>query len=144
MHFNLHVIGLTCRLMHLNLEGIPGSGWGEKDGSQFSLISFPGTLLGDTPSNTPFPTMTYRSVFDVPQPPKPEPKPEPKPHPLTQTELWLLEDSTTEQEWDAACDAIKAARRYPGTTVGRYPPDWYEKVIASGLRAVRLSLHRIK
>jgi hypothetical protein len=35
--------------------------------------------------------------------------------------------ATTEDEWNAACDDIKAARG------GQYPPDWYSVVIRGGI-----------
>ncbi len=47
--------------------------------------------------------------------------------PLTKDELDLLETSRTEAEWDSVCDMIKADRG------GAYPPDWYPRVLASGL-----------
>lgn len=47
--------------------------------------------------------------------------------PITETELETLKNSNNEQEWTATCDAIKRARG------NRYPPDWFEKVVMSGL-----------
>jgi hypothetical protein len=46
---------------------------------------------------------------------------------LTQAELARLEASTNEEDWNAACDAVKRARK------GIYPDDWFAKVIATGL-----------
>jgi hypothetical protein len=46
---------------------------------------------------------------------------------LTSDELLRLEDSKTEDEWNNICDDVKKARG------GSYPPDWYNKVLASGL-----------
>lgn len=48
---------------------------------------------------------------------------------ITQDELKKLKSSKTMEEWDATCDAIKAARG------GQYPPDWFRKVMMSGLAA---------
>lgn len=48
---------------------------------------------------------------------------------ITPEELQELELTTNADEWNAACDKIKAARG------GQYPPDWYAKVLASGLMA---------
>ena len=46
---------------------------------------------------------------------------------ITQEELDRLKACTTSQEWSDTCDAIKDARD------GQYPPDWWAKVILSGL-----------
>ena len=48
---------------------------------------------------------------------------------ITEEELNSLRTAKNEAEWNAACDAVKKAR------AGRYPYDWYEKVLASGLTA---------
>ena len=50
--------------------------------------------------------------------------------PITQEELSNLTLAASEKEWNAACDAIKCARG------GQYPPDWYAKVVLSGLAAI--------
>ena len=47
--------------------------------------------------------------------------------PLTEAELHNLRNAKTEAQWNADCDAIKAARG------GSYPSDWYAKVIQSGV-----------
>jgi len=39
----------------------------------------------------------------------------------------LMESSKTPREWDANCRKVKAAHG------GKYPPCWYEAIIASGL-----------
>jgi len=49
--------------------------------------------------------------------------------PLTALELGLLEQAASAKEWDEVCDLIKEERG------GSYPPDWFEKVLASGLAA---------
>lgn len=46
---------------------------------------------------------------------------------LTQRELKMLESCSSEEEWGAACDEIKAARK------GVYPSDWWAKVKLSGM-----------
>jgi hypothetical protein len=46
---------------------------------------------------------------------------------LTEGELSRLELVRTEDEWGAACRSIKTAHE------GRYPDDWFHKVIQSGL-----------
>lgn len=48
---------------------------------------------------------------------------------LTEVELDSLKASKTEQEWNATCDAIKKAH-------GGYPPDWFVKVLMSGVLAM--------
>lgn len=48
---------------------------------------------------------------------------------LTDEELQLLETVNTEDEWNDACDKVKKARG------GKYPPDWYARVIAGGVIA---------
>lgn len=45
---------------------------------------------------------------------------------LTDVEYTRLMNTKSEQEWNDACDAVKAARG------GRYPDDWYARMIASG------------
>lgn len=53
---------------------------------------------------------------------------------LTDDELESLESSESESEWDRACDGVKRARG------GVYPPDWYARVVLSGVvSAARLS-----
>lgn len=48
---------------------------------------------------------------------------------LTDDEMKRLEAATCADEWNSACDAVKAAR-------GRqYPYDWFDRVIRSGLMA---------
>lgn len=46
---------------------------------------------------------------------------------ITDEEITLLLNTTSARAWDAACDAIKTARD------GRYPPDWWPKIMQSGL-----------
>jgi hypothetical protein len=46
---------------------------------------------------------------------------------LTDEELQNLKDTKSEQEWNNTCDEVKRARG------GQYPPDWYAKVLATGL-----------
>lgn len=46
---------------------------------------------------------------------------------ITEAELKTLRDSTNEQQWNDACDAIKRVRN------NKYPPDWFQKVMMSGL-----------
>lgn len=48
---------------------------------------------------------------------------------LTDKELGRLRSTQNEAEWDATCDAVKRARG------GRYPPDWFVRVVLSGLMA---------
>ncbi len=48
-------------------------------------------------------------------------------HAITARELLSLWCAKSAAEWDAACDAIKAARG------GVYPPDWWEVVHLCGL-----------
>ena len=45
---------------------------------------------------------------------------------ITETELNTLRSSKNEDEWNAACDAIKKNH-------GGYPADWWPKVKLSGL-----------
>lgn len=47
--------------------------------------------------------------------------------PLTDAELEALSASKSEEEWNKICDDVKRARG------GGYPPDWYQRVLASGL-----------
>lgn len=54
-------------------------------------------------------------------------KPAQQGRPITVNELRALRTSTSETEWNRVCDQIKAAHG------GQYPPDWYRKVLASGL-----------
>lgn len=44
---------------------------------------------------------------------------------LTESELARLKATKSEDEWNAACDAVKDARG------GQYPHDWYQKVLGS-------------
>lgn len=53
---------------------------------------------------------------------------------LTVDELAALEAATTEAEWNAVCDCVKAARG------GEYPADWYEKVLTKGGVLTRFKL----
>ena len=46
---------------------------------------------------------------------------------LTDTEIQKLKNTTSEAEWNAVCDEIKAARN------GEYPQDWYRRIVMSGL-----------
>lgn len=46
---------------------------------------------------------------------------------LTASEIELLKNAQSEQEWNKLCDRIKAVRG------GQYPPDWWEKIMLSGL-----------
>jgi hypothetical protein len=48
---------------------------------------------------------------------------------ITEAELTKLAATNTEEEWNDACDAVKKARG------GAYPPDWFAKVMMSGLAA---------
>ena len=47
--------------------------------------------------------------------------------PLTDAEVESLKACRNESAWNAACDAIKAARQ------GSYPSDWWPKMQMSGL-----------
>jgi hypothetical protein len=55
---------------------------------------------------------------------------------LTTEEYEDLEQATTEVRWSEVCDRIKAARE------NRYPPDWYQRVIVTGLLARKHRLFR--
>lgn len=46
---------------------------------------------------------------------------------LTIEESDDLHNATSEAEWNAVCDRVKDARD------GRYPEDWYARVVLSGL-----------
>lgn len=46
---------------------------------------------------------------------------------ITQDDLVILELVQTSEDWDAACNTIKE------THGGRYPDDWFAKVLQSGL-----------
>lgn len=48
---------------------------------------------------------------------------------ISTEELKRLEACESEEDWNAACDAIKEARG------GRYPRDWRSRVMTSGLMA---------
>jgi hypothetical protein len=45
---------------------------------------------------------------------------------LTASELAELESATDEHTWNAICDRVKTTHR-------GYPPDWYSRVVQSGL-----------
>jgi hypothetical protein len=53
---------------------------------------------------------------------------------LTEDELIALSNAKNAEDWNETCDTIKAARS------GWYPPDWYVKVLASGLMS-RVMVH---
>ncbi|MBT4187636.1 MAG: hypothetical protein HOE14_10545 [Gemmatimonadales bacterium] len=46
---------------------------------------------------------------------------------ITEIELYMLENSQSEEEWNQACDGIKRVRG------GNYPRDWYQAVMLSGV-----------
>lgn len=46
---------------------------------------------------------------------------------LSKEEFDRLNNSQTADEWNTICDEVKKKRG------GHYPPDWYQKIIASGL-----------
>lgn len=46
---------------------------------------------------------------------------------ITDDEIASLKMADTASKWDAACDRIKGSR------AGRYPEDWFLKVVMSGL-----------
>ena len=46
---------------------------------------------------------------------------------LTEDEMIKLRNAKSESEWNAVCDEIKTARN------GTYPPDWFDKMIETGL-----------
>ena len=46
---------------------------------------------------------------------------------ITDQEIEMLKACKTEEDWDKTCDTIKKARN------GKYPIDWFPKVILSGL-----------
>ncbi len=46
---------------------------------------------------------------------------------ITAEELAKLNAADTEDEWNAVCDDVKTARD------GEYPPDWFVKVMRSGV-----------
>lgn len=48
---------------------------------------------------------------------------------ITEEELERLRSCKNDDDWSAACDAVKKARN------GRYPDDWWAKVMQSGLAA---------
>ena len=48
---------------------------------------------------------------------------------LTEQELQKLQSATSGEHWNQLCEEVKAARD------GEYPPDWYARVILSGLMA---------
>jgi len=49
---------------------------------------------------------------------------------LTDAELARLRACKTSREWGAVCDEIRRVRG------GEYPPDWYEKMLATGEMAI--------
>jgi len=58
---------------------------------------------------------------------------------LTGDEMASLQACRSGHEWHLACAGVKAARG------GQYPPDWWERVMASGVaRAVEDSWGRVK
>lgn len=48
---------------------------------------------------------------------------------ITSEEISQLESAKTEAEWNNICDQIQAKRN------GKYPNDWYEKVILANLNS---------
>ena len=48
---------------------------------------------------------------------------------ISEQEIQKLKDAKSAAEWNAVCREIKSKRN------GAYPPDWYEKVLGSGLMA---------
>lgn len=48
---------------------------------------------------------------------------------ITEAELTKLEKTKSAEEWNATCDEIKKARG------GNYPPNWWAKVMMSGVAA---------
>lgn len=46
---------------------------------------------------------------------------------ITEQEIQKLKDTKNEIQWNAVCYEIKAARD------GAYPPDWWPKMMMSGL-----------
>lgn len=46
---------------------------------------------------------------------------------ITTQELDMIENVRTPEQWDAACDTVKANRG------GRYPDDWWPRVKLTGL-----------
>lgn len=48
---------------------------------------------------------------------------------LTEKEIEKLKATKSESEWNSACDEIKKARN------GIYPPDWWPRMMMSGLIA---------
>jgi hypothetical protein len=55
---------------------------------------------------------------------------------ITESELFMLKETTNAQEWNSACDKIKRARN------GQYPEDWYERVMLPGV--IREAAERFK
>lgn len=49
---------------------------------------------------------------------------------ITEQELEKLKNAKNATEWNAICNQIKNKRE------GSYPPDWYDKVLGSGLMAI--------
>lgn len=48
---------------------------------------------------------------------------------LTADEIEVLAGTKSEKEWNLVCDMIKDERG------GNYPPDWYFKIVMSGIAA---------
>lgn len=46
---------------------------------------------------------------------------------ITEQEIQKLKETKSAAEWNAVCREIKSKRN------GAYPPDWYEKVLGSGV-----------
>ncbi len=46
---------------------------------------------------------------------------------ITEKEIQSLREAATEDAWNKVCDDIKKVRDQ------QYPPDWYSKVVLSGL-----------
>ena len=46
---------------------------------------------------------------------------------ITTEEIKALEETKSERDWITVCDNIKRARS------GSYPPDWWDKIMLSGL-----------
>lgn len=46
---------------------------------------------------------------------------------MTEQEVEMMRGSKTEEEWNKNCTKVKVAHG------GYYPPDWYAKIVMSGL-----------
>lgn len=56
---------------------------------------------------------------------------------LTDEEYEKLTTTTSEEEWTATCDEVKAARN------GQYPPDWWPRMMLSGaIASTQLKWHK--